>query len=373
MGISLAGLMIFGVMLTAVMMMGRATLFTSTSVGVSITEAVKLSGERARTGLNIASTTARGYDLSILLDNTGSNPIYDLPGMDVIVQYKDDSGNDVIQHLTHSTATVVTAFADDFDRPDSATVGNGWLETEAGGSEASIATSTLAFTTDDGPNRPIVVHTFPLQSSGLLTWTFQFNWDRTGPESGYAAWMQLGNNSLFSNPSASDNDGVAVNLKWAGPNDGMSNHEGFGYVNASTVTEVAVVSGGPSQSDEHTIRVDADLDTNTFTLIIDGVVEASGVSFDNSVDIDAIRIYADGLSAGNFGTKYIDHLFIGQPPADGGWSVASISPTVYEPGIWNPSETVRLIGWLVPPIQSGTVGTVAVSTPNGVATTSPLP
>ena len=67
------------------------------------------------------------------------------------------------------------------------------------------------------------------------------------------------------------------------------------------VTEVAVVSGGPSG--DRTIEVIADLDLNTFKLKVDGITQASGIAFDNNVNIDAVRIYTDELSTSNFGNR----------------------------------------------------------------------
>ena len=117
-----------------------------------------------------------------------------------------------------------------FYRSDNDTVGNGWLETESGSGNAKISSNRLVFDTLDDLNVPVVVHTFSPQTSGLLNWTFIFNFERTGAEGTYEFWMQLGNNATFVSPATSDNTGVAVNLKWAGTNRGMNNDEGFGYV-----------------------------------------------------------------------------------------------------------------------------------------------
>jgi hypothetical protein len=202
-------------------------------------------------------------------------------------------------------------FSDDFNRADSPTVGNGWTETEGGSAAARIGGNRLVFDMVDDVNLPRVVHTFTQQTTEVVRWRYVFNWDRTGSEGTYELWMQLGQNATMVDPATSNNTGVAVNLKWGGPNNGFTNHEGFGYVQGAVTTEVAVVSGGPGN--DHTIEVIANLTTNTFDLIIDGTTQASRVAFDNNVPIDAIRIYADGVNQANFATREFDDMLVELP------------------------------------------------------------
>ena len=200
-------------------------------------------------------------------------------------------------------------FTDDFNRANSATVGNCWVEElETGGADATIATNRLQLSSSDELNAPRISHTFTQVSTGSLSWSYVFNWDRTGAEGTYGLWMQLGNSATMVDPATSDNTGVAVNLKWAGTNRGMTNDEGFGYVQGAAVTEVLVVSGGPAN--DHTIEVIADLDLNTFELKIDDVTQASGVAFDNNVNIDAVRIYSDEIDDSNFANREFDDMTI---------------------------------------------------------------
>ena len=55
-----------------------------------------------------------------------------------------------------------------------------------------------------------------------------------------------------------------------------------------------------------------------------------------------------------------------------GWSVGGIYinglPEVYEPNIFNPNETMKLVLKLSPPVASKTVNLATISTPNGVST-----
>ena len=106
-----------------------------------------------------------------------------------------------------------TLLTDAFDRANSATVGNGWVETEATGAAAAISNGQLVFVdTSDVVRRPMVVHAFSDTASGLVVWEFQLNWSRTGNESAYFVYMQLGDGSRMNADSI--DAGVAVNLVW---------------------------------------------------------------------------------------------------------------------------------------------------------------
>jgi len=58
--------------------------------------------------------------------------------------------------------------------------------------------------------------TFTPQSTGMLTWTFDLDFDRTGSEYVYELWMQLGDSALLDDNSFQD--GVAVSLRWGNDN-----------------------------------------------------------------------------------------------------------------------------------------------------------
>ena len=149
-------------------------------------------------------------------------------------------------------------FTDDFNRADNGTVGNCWVEEAEGGTAAAtINTNRLQLDSNNDTNFPRISHTFTQVSTGFLKWTYVFNWDNSGGEGTYELWMQLGNSATMVDPATSDNTGVAVNLKWGSPNKGLTNDEGFAYVQGAAVTEFAVVSGGPSN--DRTIEVIADL------------------------------------------------------------------------------------------------------------------
>ena len=98
-------------------------------------------------------------------------------------------------------------FSDSFTRANSSTVGNCWLETESGAADATINTNRLQFNSTDFDHTYVELP-FVEVSSGLLKWTYVFNWDKTGAESTYALWMQLGDTATWVSPSTSDNTGV---------------------------------------------------------------------------------------------------------------------------------------------------------------------
>ena len=56
-------------------------------------------------------------------------------------------------------------------------------------------------------------------------------------------------------------------------------------------------------------------------------------------------------------------------PAAGEWEPTAITPDSFNPGIWDPGETLTLEGHISPPPKSGTTGWVWVSSPNGVVAT----
>ena len=204
-------------------------------------------------------------------------------------------------------APVPLPFSDSFDRANSGTVGNCWWdEYEVGTADATINSNRLQLNGDNESQSPRILHTFTDVSTGWLKWSYVFNWENTGGEGTYELWMQLGNNATWVDPATSDNTGVAVNLKWASATRGMTNDQGFGFVQGGTTTEVAVVNGGG----DHTIEVFANLDLNIFTLKIDGVTQVAGAAFDNNVSIDAVRIYTDELGTGAFNSRDFDDMTI---------------------------------------------------------------
>ncbi len=228
------------------------------------------------------------------------------------VYANDTSGNNAVPKTGNFTVELIWSllFSDNFDRSDSSILGNGWIEVDSDSdADSKISSNRLVLDTDDNTNQPRALHSFDQKSTGTVNWTYTLNFERTGSENWYELFMQLGNNATMVDPSTSDSTGVAVNLKWAGPNQGMTNHEGFGYVQGGSVTEVEIVSGGDA-----VIEIIADMDSNVFNVSVDGVQKANDVSFDNNVSVDAVRIYTDGLYQNNFDLREIDSITVHHKP-----------------------------------------------------------
>jgi len=235
----------------------------------------------------------------------------------------------------------VILLSDDFNRDDSTTVGNGWSEYEpSAGNEAQIKYNRLLLDCENTVNEPVVSHTFAKQTSGKLVWSFLFFFTRVATENDYEVWMQLGDSaSLDAPPISNGRTGVAVNLKWGGPNAGLSAHETLSYYNGASLNAggVGVVSGdgGYNNGGAARVTVTADLDANTFDIsvtgdgLISGTGTATGIAFNNNVDIDTVRIYAEEVSDDDIVGKMIDDLVIsGSAHMDGSIDEVRISDSV---------------------------------------------
>ncbi|MBW2995057.1 hypothetical protein KY312_01790, partial [Candidatus Woesearchaeota archaeon] len=240
---------------------------------------------------------------------------------DLYVTYTTQSGliskitGSVVDRVQRGTSQSPTLLVDDFNRADNSTVGNSWFEDEGNMAKARILDNRLDFTSNDKENIPLISKTFTKQTSGNITWAYIFNFDRREYEKTYQVLMQLGDSAVMLDPPS--NNGIAVNLKWGGPNTGMTNHEGFGYVNGGSTTETAIVSGvaGDNAGGDVVIVVNVNLDSNTYDYSIYGVGLISGsgatnVPFDNDVDIDKVRIYLDRLNQNFFEDLEIDDISI---------------------------------------------------------------
>ena len=201
-----------------------------------------------------------------------------------------------------------TLLTDAFDRANSATVGNGWVETEATGAAVAINNGRLTFPdTSDVVRRPIVMHALPATTSGLVVWEMQFDWARTGNEGVYFLYMQLGDGTQMSVDSA--DQGVAVNMVWTRIG-GVDQQ--LGYRRGGATTALRTLSGMA------TLRVTANLDTSTYDVAVDGAVVRSQIQFDSGVPLSAVRIFTDGLNETNFAGRSFDLVRITREPATGG-------------------------------------------------------
>ena len=88
MGAAVAGLLLLGVFFTGQAIMSRSSLYGNLLVATATKEAIRLSGERARSLIAIAGTNTDGLcNLTLDVDNTGAVSIRDPSLMDVVVQF----------------------------------------------------------------------------------------------------------------------------------------------------------------------------------------------------------------------------------------------------------------------------------------------
>jgi len=197
-------------------------------------------------------------------------------------------------------ASSVILLADSFERADSGTIGNGWIEIESNGAELGIQNNQLCFLdTSDVQNRPIAQVNFQQANTGELVWNFDFDWTRITYEGTYRVFMQLGDQVQISNDD--QNKGVAVNLVWTRINDV---HQTLGYRKAGVDTALNVVSGPTNFS------VLVNLDEHTYQVSLNGQVVQSGIPFDNLVDINSLRFYTDALNDLYFSGRCFDNVTI---------------------------------------------------------------
>jgi adhesin/invasin len=212
-----------------------------------------------------------------------------------------------------------TIFSDNFNRPNSdvlgpALVGGTWVEFSNGNNviDADIVTNLLRFATNNVDNAPAVSNTFAARSSGILRWAFGLSWAQgLATETTYSLYLQIGNSAQLAPPPLDGVSvpGAAINLRWGDDNFGFTTEEGFGYVQGTSQTQVATLSG------LHTIEVIANLDLGVFDLKLDGTTVATGVAFDKSMgtlgSLDAVRLYQNrGIEAAAGGAKAFDDILI---------------------------------------------------------------
>ncbi len=94
MAATLAGLLILGVFFTTEMIMFRSNMYGNLVTAESTQHATRVSGERARTIIEIAAAVTDGFcNLTIDLDNDGAVSLVDPSHMDVIVQFPGGSNS----------------------------------------------------------------------------------------------------------------------------------------------------------------------------------------------------------------------------------------------------------------------------------------
>ena len=127
----------------------------------------------------------------------------------------------------------------------------------------------------------------------------------------------------------------------------------------TALNEAAALAGDRSRTD---------LTVLTFTTISSDLnVEVTNTGETSVAEFDRMD-YIVSYTATNNALTIIRLTFREPNPAAGEWEPnrTTISPDSFQPGIWNPGETLTLEGHISPGPKSGTTGTAWVSSPNGV-------
>jgi len=247
------------------------------------------------------------------------------------------------------TPTYEIIFADDFNRSDNQNVENNWQELETNDGLVEVVNNQLFFVdTSDNVLKPQVKHSFNKVESGSLYWEFDMNWARSGNENDYRLYIQLGDSSQLTNTTS--DAGVAVNLVWQNLN---GDQQSLTHKASSNYSKIANISG-----DNH-ITIEANVDTNTYTLYINDVLVASDLAFDRDVSIDTVRFMTDGLNEQNFSGRYFDNVEIMIPI-----SLSTPTPTPTP----TPTETPTPV-----PSPSPTATPTPEPTPTPTPTPEPTP
>lgn len=205
----------------------------------------------------------------------------------------------------------VYLFEDNFDRTASSTVGSGWVEHEAGGSDARIASNPLVSTNVldlYGVNNPmdtIAEHAIQgINSTGKCIWEFGFVWDRDAAETTYEVYMQVGNGSMT---TGSPWLGVGPFISWAGlgaatTGRAASAHEMLRAFDDDQIpTEVEIVSGGAN------LTVEIDFSRGNLSLRRDGIFKGTYDFYQRLATYDRIRFVSDQITATSIVKRGFDY------------------------------------------------------------------
>jgi len=108
MSIVISGVLIISSFLLASVLMFGSFLTTSSTQAESIRNLGRLNQQKAGSEIRItsgtvtASVTGSGTDMTLLIDNTGSQSVQSFEEMDVIVQYTDITDTTVLKYLTYN-------------------------------------------------------------------------------------------------------------------------------------------------------------------------------------------------------------------------------------------------------------------------------
>ena len=108
MGILVAGILVITTFLVASSLMFGSILNGSVEQTQALKELAVINKRFVGSGLNITSAavdTPGGGDVTVVVDNTGSESVFDFADMDVIIQYTDVSNNSTLTYLDFNSLT----------------------------------------------------------------------------------------------------------------------------------------------------------------------------------------------------------------------------------------------------------------------------
>jgi Domain of unknown function (DUF5060) len=204
-------------------------------------------------------------------------------------------------------------FSDTFNRPNNANIGNGWIENEPRGTSGAVDDQQLCFLeTSDEAIHPQVLHSLSDGPGSLVEWRFVFDWARTGPESTYQVFLQLGDAGLMTPDDV--RQGVAVNLVWSAI-DGVD--ETLGYYDGTDPSPLSTLSG------QATLLVVADSKARTYEVLVDDTSVGAEIPFDQPAAINSIRLMANQMDEANFSGRCFDSMVVSRSDRDDGGAATS--------------------------------------------------
>ena len=106
----ISGILVIAVFLVSSVLLFGTFLTISATQSQSLKEISKFNKERISSGISItsaivtSSVTASGTELTLVVDNTGSQTGVSFDQMDVIIEYTDSSDNPVLTYLSYNAA-----------------------------------------------------------------------------------------------------------------------------------------------------------------------------------------------------------------------------------------------------------------------------
>jgi hypothetical protein len=201
----------------------------------------------------------------------------------------------------------IVLFEEDFQRANNNDVGNGWVEyepTTAKSAEAQVYQQQLFLSSKSASLEPCVTHTFANVTESYLDWSFVYNFEyRNDNDLAYNFDFELGDSLNCGNPQ----NGTSV----------IKIHQESIKDNSNVTSKLFLqdVNQDVKINGTTNIRVLADNSTGTLDLYLseDNLFEGNSTltgTYDNTIDINSIRIYTNKMLGGSWAHKNVDDISI---------------------------------------------------------------